>query len=345
MIGPAGSVAEGGWNGFNVLHTAASRVAALDLGFLPGKGGRDVAGIVDGAQKGEIDLIYLLGADEFDRRQVWAAPSSSIRAATATPARTRRRDPAGRRLYRKGRALRQFRGPGAARPNAPSSRRARRKEDWAILRALSDVLGKRCLTTIAKRWSRRSSPRRRISRSWTRRRCMAGPIRATLECARRRRAAGYGAAARRTRSPISTSPTRSRGPADHGRMLAASSCTAPRRWRRSRRWRFIPLPASISDCPTAGPGSISQVVFIGISAGRAAAVGRRSVILADRKIWAAVQMRTRPQRGGPLRPAAVLRRRRQVHVQGAGHPGGRQQGDLPPRAAGQRARWPSPPGR
>src|SRR5207244_11739684 len=53
MIGPAGSHAEGGWNGFNILHTAASRVAALDLGFLPVGGGRDVARIVDDAQKGE----------------------------------------------------------------------------------------------------------------------------------------------------------------------------------------------------------------------------------------------------------------------------------------------------
>ena len=42
MIGPAGTTAEGGWNGFNVLHTAASRVGALDLGFLPGPDGRDV---------------------------------------------------------------------------------------------------------------------------------------------------------------------------------------------------------------------------------------------------------------------------------------------------------------
>ncbi|HZD25734.1 MAG TPA: NADH-quinone oxidoreductase subunit NuoG, partial [Alphaproteobacteria bacterium] len=33
------------WNGFNVLHRAASRVAGLDLGLLPGEGGRDVAGI------------------------------------------------------------------------------------------------------------------------------------------------------------------------------------------------------------------------------------------------------------------------------------------------------------
>ena len=28
-----------GWNGFNVLHTAAARVGALDLGFVPGAGG------------------------------------------------------------------------------------------------------------------------------------------------------------------------------------------------------------------------------------------------------------------------------------------------------------------
>jgi NADH-quinone oxidoreductase subunit G len=64
MIGPAGTIAGGGWNGFNILHTAASRVAALDLGFVPGVNGRDVAGIIEGAQKGEIDFIYLLGADE-----------------------------------------------------------------------------------------------------------------------------------------------------------------------------------------------------------------------------------------------------------------------------------------
>lgn len=54
-----------GWNGFNVLHTAAARVAALDLDFVPGTDGRDVAGIIDGAQKGEIDFLYSLGADEY----------------------------------------------------------------------------------------------------------------------------------------------------------------------------------------------------------------------------------------------------------------------------------------
>jgi NADH-quinone oxidoreductase subunit G len=55
-----------GWNGFNVLHTAASRVAGLDLGLLPGRGGFDVEGIITGAQSGEIGLVYLLGADERD---------------------------------------------------------------------------------------------------------------------------------------------------------------------------------------------------------------------------------------------------------------------------------------
>src|SRR6185369_17236571 len=33
-----------GWNSFNVLHTAASRVAGLDLGFVPGEGGLDTSG-------------------------------------------------------------------------------------------------------------------------------------------------------------------------------------------------------------------------------------------------------------------------------------------------------------
>src|SRR5918912_2127133 len=40
------------WNGFNVLHRAAARVGGLDLGFLPGPGGRDVAGILDGCRSG-----------------------------------------------------------------------------------------------------------------------------------------------------------------------------------------------------------------------------------------------------------------------------------------------------
>src|SRR6185437_14374347 len=54
------------WNGFNVLHRAAARVGGLDIGFLPGPGGRDVARIVEGCKAGEIEVLYLLGADEID---------------------------------------------------------------------------------------------------------------------------------------------------------------------------------------------------------------------------------------------------------------------------------------
>ena len=59
----SGMVAEG-WNGFNVLQTAAARVGGLDLGFVPGAGGRDTAAIRKGAEEGAIRLLYLLGADE-----------------------------------------------------------------------------------------------------------------------------------------------------------------------------------------------------------------------------------------------------------------------------------------
>src|SRR3546814_7362325 len=43
MVAPGNE--EGGWNGFNVLRTAAARVGGLDLGFLPGDGGRDIEGL------------------------------------------------------------------------------------------------------------------------------------------------------------------------------------------------------------------------------------------------------------------------------------------------------------
>jgi len=55
-----------GWNGFNILHTAASRVAGLDMGFLPGEGGKDTRAILDGAASGSIKTVFLLGADELE---------------------------------------------------------------------------------------------------------------------------------------------------------------------------------------------------------------------------------------------------------------------------------------
>lgn len=56
------------WNGFNVLHTAASRVGALDIGFVPQKDGRDFANILAGTKDGSIKALYLMGADGFDAR-------------------------------------------------------------------------------------------------------------------------------------------------------------------------------------------------------------------------------------------------------------------------------------
>ena len=55
-----------GWNGYNILHNAASRVAGLDMGFLPGEEGRNTQSILSGAENGDIKTVYLLGADEID---------------------------------------------------------------------------------------------------------------------------------------------------------------------------------------------------------------------------------------------------------------------------------------
>lgn len=52
-----------GWNGFNVLHSAAARVGGLDMGFVPGDGGLAVG---DMLKPGALDVLFLLGADEVD---------------------------------------------------------------------------------------------------------------------------------------------------------------------------------------------------------------------------------------------------------------------------------------
>lgn len=50
------------WNGFNVLNATAARTGALDLGFLPQSGGKNI----DQMLKGECELLYILHADELD---------------------------------------------------------------------------------------------------------------------------------------------------------------------------------------------------------------------------------------------------------------------------------------
>jgi NADH-quinone oxidoreductase subunit G len=131
-----------GWNGFNVLHLAAARVGGLDLGFVPGAGGRDVAGILDGASFGAIEAVYLLGADEIDMARLGRAfviyqghhgdagahradvilPGAAYTEKNATYVNTEGRMQLAR--------IATF-PPGEAR------------EDWKILRALSDALGRR----------------------------------------------------------------------------------------------------------------------------------------------------------------------------------------------------------
>ncbi len=119
------------WNGFNVLHLAASRVGALDLGFLPGNGGFDL---------GSMDVVYLLGADEFDMSMLGDAfviyqghhgDAGAHRADVILPGAAYTEKNA-TYVNLEGRvqrtALATF-PPGEA------------KEDWAILRALSEVLG------------------------------------------------------------------------------------------------------------------------------------------------------------------------------------------------------------
>jgi len=129
------------WNGLNVLHTSPGRVAGLDLGFTPGAGGRDIAGIKDGIADGDVEFVYLLNADEtsFEKRSgtfvVYQGhhgdrgahladvvlPGSAYTEKDALWVNTEGRVQKGRRAIFP---------PGDA------------KEDWAILRALSKVMGK-----------------------------------------------------------------------------------------------------------------------------------------------------------------------------------------------------------
>jgi NADH-quinone oxidoreductase subunit G len=129
------------WNGFNVLHLAAARVGALDLGFLPGSGGRDIDGILDGCRSGDIEVLYLLGADEIDTSDLGGAfvvyqghhgDRSARRADVVLPgAAYTEKD--GIYVNTEGRvqlARRAVFPPGEAR------------EDWKVLRALSGELGR-----------------------------------------------------------------------------------------------------------------------------------------------------------------------------------------------------------
>ena len=128
-------VVKDGWNGFNVLHTAASRVGGLDLGFTPGPGALNAQAM---CRAGALDLLFNLGADEIaiepgafvvyigSHGDHGAHRADVILPGAAYPEKT------GTYVNTEGRpqfAERATFAPGDAR------------EDWAILRALSEQLG------------------------------------------------------------------------------------------------------------------------------------------------------------------------------------------------------------
>ncbi len=55
-----------GWNPLNILQASAAQTGGLDIGFVPGEDGFGVKEMLDGAASGDIEILYLLGADEFD---------------------------------------------------------------------------------------------------------------------------------------------------------------------------------------------------------------------------------------------------------------------------------------
>jgi NADH-quinone oxidoreductase subunit G len=128
------------WNGFNVLHNAAARVAGLDLGLIPGEGGMDVAEMQAGAERGEVDVVFLLGADEIDTSVFGDAfvvyigshgDNGAHHADVILPGAAYTEKP-GTYVNTEGRVQRAERAtfpPGDGR------------EDWTILRALSERLG------------------------------------------------------------------------------------------------------------------------------------------------------------------------------------------------------------
>ena len=134
-----------GWNGFNVLHTAAGRVAGLDLGFLPGEGGRDLEGILQG-RGGRIRqaAVFLLGADEIDMNRLGLPGVGPfvIYQGHHGDAGAHRAD-----VILPGAAYTEKNATYVNTEGGCSSRRlasfppGEAREDWTILRALSEVIG------------------------------------------------------------------------------------------------------------------------------------------------------------------------------------------------------------
>ena len=123
---------------WNVLHSAASRVGGLDMGFTPGAGGKTAAEL---AAKGGADVLFLLGADEIDTS---ASGAFTVYLGTHGDRGAHKADvilPGAAYTEKNGLYVntegRVQQGVRAVFPKGEA------KEDWAILRALSDQLGAR----------------------------------------------------------------------------------------------------------------------------------------------------------------------------------------------------------
>jgi len=121
---------------FNVLHSAASRVGGLDMGFIPKAGGLDAKAMV---AKGALDVLVLLGADEVD---LSATDAFVVYIGTHGDAGAHRADvilPGAAYTEKNGLYVntegRVQMGQRAVFPKGEA------REDWAILRALSGYLG------------------------------------------------------------------------------------------------------------------------------------------------------------------------------------------------------------
>ena len=131
-----GAVKEG-WNGYAVLHDTASRVGALDVGFAAGAGGLNAAQMTT---FGTLDVLFLLGADEIKVPEgtfvVYIGTHGdrgAHRADVILPG-AAYTEKSGIYVNTEGRVQMANRAgfpPGDAR------------EDWAIIRALSEVLDKK----------------------------------------------------------------------------------------------------------------------------------------------------------------------------------------------------------
>ena len=129
------------WNGFNMLHTAAARPGALALGFVPGRGGMGFGDMLDASSRGEIEALYLLGADEFPVEKIGKntfviyqghhGDRAAARADVILPGAAYTEQEA---LYMNTEARIQLAKQAVFPPGEA-------KEDWKILRALSSHLG------------------------------------------------------------------------------------------------------------------------------------------------------------------------------------------------------------